>query len=425
MGQHNILVASCGSLSESEGSLVSEVLTSWPDAIAPSTQRMTFDQLLARLCGGGESLRTHAAAGLLLVSKRQSVEAIDRCVDELRTANLPALILADDHARWKPLQQQGIIVQPATTPASVVAAMLFALSERQELVDQMSRELSITLRVQAGARAEVERMHEELHLAAGVQHEFTASPLPVVDQLEMGVVYRPVNAVSGDIYHVRQLADGRVAFFVADAVGHGVPAALLTMVLTNSLLSSDHDESERSPTLVLERLNRRLLDSSLHTGRFATAVYGIVDPVSGEAHIAGAGHPAPIVMSGRGAREVETDGPLLGVFSDAEFPTRSFKLAPGETLVLYTDGLEAAFPVEKTLRAARLAQGKHAYAHVDHLESLFRRLAAHEPSSVLTQLEYMLDEQCGSLHQADDITTLAIRMRCAADERREIARLAA
>jgi serine phosphatase RsbU (regulator of sigma subunit) len=130
-------------------------------------------------------------------------------------------------------------------------------------------------------------------------------------------------------------------------------------------------------------------------------------------------------MSGRGAREVETDGPLLGVFSDAEFPTRSFKLAPGETLVLYTDGLEAAFPVEKTLRAARLAQGKHAYAHVDHLESLFKRLAAHEPSSVLTQLEYMLDEQCGSLHQADDITTLAIRMRCAADERREIARLAA
>jgi sigma-B regulation protein RsbU (phosphoserine phosphatase) len=425
MGQHNILVASCGSLSESEGSLVSEVLASWPDAIAPSTQRMTFDQLLARLCGGDESLRTHAAAGLLLVSKRQSVEAIDRCVDELRTANLPALILADDHARWKPLQQQGIIVQPANTPARVVAAMLFALSERQELVDQMSRELSITLRVQAGARAEVERMHEELHLAAGVQHEFTASPLPVVDQLEMGVVYRPVNAVSGDIYHVRQLADGRVAFFVADAVGHGVPAALLTMVLTNSLLSSDHDESERSPTLVLERLNRRLLDSSLHTGRFATAVYGIVDPVSGEAHIAGAGHPAPIVMSGRGAREVETDGPLLGVFSDAEFPTRSFKLAPGETLVLYTDGLEAAFPVEKTLRAARLAQGKHAYAHVDHLESLFKRLAAHEPSSVLTQLEYMLDEQCGSLHQADDITTLAIRMRCAADERREIARLAA
>jgi hypothetical protein len=52
-------------------------------------------------------------------------------------------------------------------------------------------------------------------------------------------------------------------------------------------------------------------------------------------------------------------------------------------------------------------------------------LAAHEPSSVLTQLEYMLDEQCGSLHQADDITTLAIRMRSAADERREIARLAA
>lgn len=425
MGQHNILVATCGSLSESEGSLLSDVLAAWPDEASPGTQRMTFDQLLARLCAGDESLRTRAAAGLLLVSKRQSVEAIDRCVDELRTANLPAVILADEHARWKPLQQQGIIVQPAGTSADVVAAMLFALAERQELVDQISRELSITMRVQAGARAEVERMHEELHLAAGVQHEFTASPLPVVDRLEMGVVYRPVNAVSGDIYHVRQLADGRVAFFVADAVGHGVPAALLTMVLTNSLLSADHDESERSPTLVLERLNRRLLDSSLHTGRFATAVYGIVDPVSGEAHIAGAGHPAPIVMSPRGAREVGTDGPLLGVFSDAEFPTTTVRLAPGETLVLYTDGLEAAFPVEKSLRTTRLAEGKHAHAHVDHLESLFTRLSAHDPSVVLTQLENMLDEQCGSLHQADDITALAIRMRSEADQRREIARLAA
>ncbi|HLP86105.1 MAG TPA: PP2C family protein-serine/threonine phosphatase [Phycisphaerales bacterium] len=425
MGQHNILVATCESRSEGDGALLSNLLAAWPDETAPTTQRMTFDQLLARLIAGDESLRTRAAASLLLVTNRQTVEAIDRCVDELRTANLPAVILADDAARWKPLQQQGVIVQPTDTPAGVLAAMLYALAERQELVDQMSRELSITMRVQAGARAEVERMHEELHLAAGVQHEFTAGSLPVVEQLEMGVVYRPVNAVSGDIYHVRQMPDGRVAFFIADAVGHGVPAALLTMVLTNSLLSADRDEGEISPSHVLERLNRRLLDSSLHTGRFATAVYGIVDPVSGEAHIAGAGHPAPIVMSPRGAHEVLTDGPLLGVFSDAEFPTTRVKLCPGETLVLYTDGLEAAFPVEKELRATRLEQGKHAFAHVDHLESLFKRLAAHDPSAVLTQLEYMLDEQCGSLHQADDITTLAIRMRCQTDQRREIKLLAA
>jgi sigma-B regulation protein RsbU (phosphoserine phosphatase) len=425
MGQHNLLVATSGSACEREADLLRGVLAAWPDEHGPSLQRMTFEQLLARLCAGDETLRTRSAAALLVVGKWHSAEAVDRCVDELYTANLPAVIVAEEHARWKHLQQQGIIVQPSDTSASVIGAMLFALAARQDLVDQVSRELSITMRVQAGAGAEVERMHEELHLAAGVQHEFTASSLPVVEQLEMGVVYRPVNAVSGDIYHVRQLVDGRVAFFVADAVGHGVPAALLTMVLTNSLLSADRDENELSPSQVLERLNKRLLDSSLHTGRFATAVYGMLNPLTGELQIAGAGHPAPVLMGNKGAREIETDGPLLGVFSDAEFPCVTCKLSPAETLVLYTDGLEAAFPVEKTLRAVRLQQGKHTHAHVEHLESLFTRLADHDPSAVLTQLEYMLDEQCGSLHQADDITTLAIRMRCATDQRRAIKLLAA
>jgi phosphoserine phosphatase RsbU/P len=411
MGQHNILVATCGSMAESEAARLTTVLERWPDAATPGMQRMTFDQLLSRLCAGDEALRTRAAVALLLVSKRQSLEEIDRCVDELRTVNLPAVILAEEHARWQPLQQQGVIVQPRDAAPGVIAAMLFALAERQELVEQMSRELAITMRVQAGARAEVERMHEELHLAAGVQHEFTAASLPAVERLEMGAVYRPVNAVSGDIYHVRQMGDGRVAFFVADAVGHGVPAALLTMVLTNSLLSAEHDESDMTPSLVLERLNRRLLDSSLHTGRFATAVYGVVDPATGRGSVAGAGHPAPLVMGSRGARELVTEGPLLGVFSDADFPAANFTLGAGETLVVYTDGLEAAFPIEKSQRAHRLAAGKHAYAHVDHLESLFMRLAEHDPAAVLMQLEHMLDEQCGSLHQADDITTLAIRMR--------------
>lgn len=405
MARQTLYIATSESLSESEARFAQLVTSAWPDA-KPRLSRLTFVQLMQELSRGSLGQR----AVLLFVERGVPMATVDRVIEDLQASSTPAVILAEDTPRWRPMQSQGVIVQAWDSQPAPVAAMLFALAERQQLVDVLSRELAITQRAQAGVRAEVERMHEELHLAAGVQHEFTAAPLPRVDGLDMGVLYRPVNAVSGDIYSVRRLTEHMLAFFIADAVGHGVPAALLTMILTNTLITADQHHAEfrgtvehATPAEVMERLNRRLVDGAMHTGRFATGVYGVFDVRTHQVTVSGGGHPAPMVVGRHGTRELSTEGPLLGVFPDAEFTQASTVLEAGETLLLYTDGLEAAFP-----RA--VAKGA-APAHTQHVRDVMLRHDMEGASAALSHLELLLDEQAGSLHQADDITVLAIGRR--------------
>lgn len=408
MGRNALVVATSEKLTPSEARFVQLVLAAWPEPCAPRLARLTFSQLVQHVQMPEGSLHGMPTC-LLFIARNDGIEHVDRCLTDIRQAGMSAVLLVEDEARWKPIQGQGIIVRPWNSPPDIVASMLFTLQERQHYVDVLGREVSILQRCQMGVRAEVERIHEELHLAAGVQHEFTSAAIPKVPALDIDVIFRPVNAVSGDIYNVRQISPTLTAFFIADAVGHGVPAALLTMILTSTLVTAEHDYTpghtqihRPSPKDVLDRLNKRLVASSLQTGRFATGVYGVVDSSTGVVTIAGAGHPAPFIVGRSGLREIVTQGPLLGVFDDAEFDQATTVLQPGDSLVIYTDGLEAAFP--------RLEGDKHRDRHIHHAAAA---IVNHRASTfdALRELETVLDEQSGSLHQADDITLLAITMR--------------
>jgi len=205
------------------------------------------------------------------------------------------------------------------------------------------------------------------------------------------------------------LGDGSAAFFLADAVGHGVPAALLTMVLTSSLTTTEHEGGELrilEPREVLERLNNRLCQSCLGSGRFATALYGVIDGRTGKVRVAGAGHPWPLVISKSGTTELRAEGPLLGVFPDAEFTQAEATLTPGQTLLLYTDGFEALFP-----HASSRTTDEPRWNGREYLQSMSRLVGEAEEGGLtgaLHQIELLLDEQSGSLHQSDDITAVAI-----------------
>jgi len=402
MEQTTLLVASAGAHSERAAAYVGRALRAWPAARMPAVRRVGFAQLSA-LLGRGDC---DAGAAIVFFGRSDAEDHIDRCVQDLHAASVPALVLTHECERWAPLGSHGVILLPWGTRPGAAGAMLYALADRQALVRSLLREIAIAHRCQAGVRAEVERIHEELHLAAGIQHEFTAAPLPTVAGVDMGVLYRPVNAVSGDTYSVRAIDDRRLIFFVADAVGHGVPAALLTMILTSSLSGFDARGLDRPlPAQVLERLNRRMVEGSMGTGRFATAICGTLDSATGELAIAGAGHPAPIVFGAGGGRAMETEGPLLGVFPDADFTQATTVLQPGESLLIYTDGLEACFP--------RPRPGAK-YPHIDAVTGLFRGRGERGAAEVVGELEALIDEQHGSLHQADDITALLMTKRPAA-----------
>lgn len=332
---------------------------------------------------------------------------IDRVVQALRLAQIPALILLPDALPWRAFQQGGVLFERLESEPAVLAAMLYALVERQQDFDLQEREAGLTRRCERNIREEMDRLHEELHLAASIQRQFNGPPPVNVPGLAFSTLSRPVSFVSGDVCCLRNAGEGRLAFLLADAAGHGVPAALLTMVLTHALATHEAVGSGESrllePAEVLSRLNRRLCEHCRGSSWFATAVYGIIDARSRQVNFASAGHPHPIILGPAGAREIQAEGPVLGIIPDGEFTQTSATLSSQEILVLYTDGLECIFPEEHASFARGAGIRPPTFFRDVHSDT-----EDESPQSVLARLERMIDEQVGSLHQADDVTAIAI-----------------
>ncbi|MFI4871755.1 MAG: PP2C family protein-serine/threonine phosphatase [Phycisphaerales bacterium JB061] len=338
--------------------------------------------------------------------------AVYKTIDLLRAARISAVLILPDGSPCEGLATGGVLTTTSSIADDVLAAKLHALSSRQETINDLARDLSISIRSSGGVREQMERMSQELSLAANIQRELIPREMPKVEGHEFGVLYRPAGYVSGDIYNIQKIDDKRVGFFIADAIGHGVPAALLTMIISQSLPMRGGVSDGRliSPSDALARLNDDLCDVSDGTPRFATAVYGILDTETGFVQIANGGHPSPLRIGENENYEVEAGGPLLGVFHDAHFPEETIQLRPGETLLMYSDGFELVFP-EKAEAVNTKQTGAAAY--IDQILSIagWKNKGKKSLASAFKSLERKLDEASGSLHQADDVTALAIS-RC-------------
>lgn len=185
----------------------------------------------------------------------------------------------------------------------------------------------------------------DLDLARKLQASFLPQTLPNVGSARFGVCYRPCGPVGGDFYDVVRLDEHHVGFYLADAMGHGVPASLLTVFLKKAVQPKEVTASSYRlipPGEVLARLNRDLIAQALAELPFVTMVYGLLDCRSGVVQLARAAHPHPVYLPYDGAPERwQTPGTLLGVF-EAEFPPIQRRLRPGDKLLLYTDGLPEA-----------------------------------------------------------------------------------
>ncbi|MEO1008860.1 MAG: PP2C family protein-serine/threonine phosphatase [Planctomycetota bacterium] len=293
----------------------------------------------------------------------------------------------------------GLLAIDRDAAAAEIAEGLRALASRQEAVGMLQRELRILSSFQGGAKQEMDRLHEELNLAAAIQQELLPAQLPQPEGLECGALFRPASYVSGDIYDVTQIDDDRLAFFVADAVGHGVPAALLTMVISRSLRSG---AATRSPAEAITALNADLVRAQRGRSRFATAVCGTIDVRSREVTLCTAGHPPALLFGEHGMTPIESGGALLGVFEGEPYEQTSFTLERGQTLVLYSDGFEMAFPDGGEAAASDVYLREFAALPWSGQDRQGTTDAA------LQKLAERVDCQAGSLHQRDDLTVLAI-----------------
>jgi serine phosphatase RsbU (regulator of sigma subunit) len=247
-----------------------------------------------------------------------------------------------------------------------------------------------------------------------VQREFLPRDFPEVGSVRIAAFWRPASYVSGDVYDVVRLDERHVGVFIADAVGHGVPAALLTMVICRGLPTKDVGKGSYRivpPGEALARINAEMLRHQGRTTRFATAVYAVVDCATGEVRLASAGHPPPVILRSGGATEAaNVTGGLLGVFEGEQYPEASLALGPGDRLLIHSDGFEQAFPGEPT--AAGRAERVPTKRFVEEFEAV---RGADGAAALVEQVGRRIDMQFGSVHQADDVTLLVVeRLRDAA-----------
>jgi len=308
---------------------------------------------------------------------------------------------------------------PATAPAgalhrsldcddAVLCATLEGMLHRQEELIQLRREVSISSRFQGGLQTEIARMHEELQLAAMVQREFLPRELPRLYGVEFASLWRPAHYVSGDIYDIARLDGDHVGVFIADAVGHGVPAALMTMIICRSLLPkviTGNSYRLVEPSDVLSKLNQDLIRRQGRTTRFATAAYALVNCRTRVMRFAGAGHPPPILLPTDGATQhLETEGGLLGVFEDEQYDQIEVSLGVDDRLFLYSDGFEQAFPGLQKNAATRPLPNTRYRRELEALRD------AGPPEQMVETISQRLDHQQGSLHQIDDLTLLCMHV---------------
>jgi phosphoserine phosphatase RsbU/P len=185
---------------------------------------------------------------------------------------------------------------------------------------------------------------EQLQMAGRVQRDFLPARLPDSDACRWATLFRPAEWVSGDIYDIARLDETHIGFYLADAVGHSMPAALLTMFLKHGIVMRESlSNSYRifEPVEVITRLNVLMTEQGLSGCQFATICYCLLNIKTRELRFARAGHPYPVLMGADGkVRTLECRGPLLGVFADSVFGQETVTLAGGDKLLLYSDGAE-------------------------------------------------------------------------------------
>jgi hypothetical protein len=224
-------------------------------------------------------------------------------------------------------------------------------------------------------------VRDELQVARQLQRELLPLAPPEVDGWRFAHSYRTANEVGGDYFSYVPLADGRLALAVGDASGHGIAAGLL-MAIANATLQTGV-ELDPSPVEVTALVNRVLCRTGDRRA-FLSLFYALLDPASGALEYVCAGHPFPLLRRAGGAIDELGSGSLpLGIRSDlAPRPART-QLAPGDLLLLYTDGLPEATVEEKSFGFDRLrallAEGGGAEAVHDRVAAAFAAYTAGQP----------------------------------------------
>jgi serine phosphatase RsbU (regulator of sigma subunit) len=268
------------------------------------------------------------------------------------------------------------------------------VADRTEEIAHANRELGDALGI---LEEKDRRLNEDLDQARSFQQSILPVT-PVAGEVEFAAIYRPLEQVGGDIYDITMMAEGHYRLFIADATGHGVQASLRTIVM-----KSEYDRLKvrhAQPDELLVEFNRRLVRQFHPAEMLCTACCFdvILEGRGARLRYVNAAHPPLLLASGAELREIYRDGPFLGLSDEIKLELVDEKLAAGDTVLAYTDGLSdqlggnrTGFRVDEAVRAALAATSSLALAMED----------------VVTQFNHFR----GTNAVADDLTLIGARVR--------------
>ncbi len=290
-----------------------------------------------------------------------------------------------------------------TTNKNTFLGVLYLDSRRPAAFSKLDRQILDALAFEAASvldnarlverERERQRLEQEFSIARDIQQAMLPHGFRDFPHLRVRGCNFPCHTVGGDYFDVFPLSEDRTAFLIADVSGKGLGAALLTTMLQGALSGMTFGSD---PARVIQHVNRFLCEHA-EVGRYATMFFGILDR-EGHLEFINAGHPSPILLRKGVAEAPFTEGSYpVGLVPDAQYVCARVKLEPGDTLVLFSDGVtEAMDPDEQLYGATRLR------------EALCGKIS--EP---LEQIQKCILESVENFtrgaRQADDLTMLLVR----------------
>ncbi|WCL50122.1 trifunctional serine/threonine-protein kinase/ATP-binding protein/SpoIIE family protein phosphatase [Leptospira sp. GIMC2001] len=255
--------------------------------------------------------------------------------------------------------------------------------ELERKVDARTKELMQTLNI----------LKKDLNYSKKIQTSIlpTIHPIP---QLSYALIYQPMDEVGGDFYDFFQINEHTSRFFIADATGHGIQAALITMAIKSEY--ENLKKTALTPADILTELNSIVINK--YKTLFFSCVVMDIDVKNLDVKYSSAGHPAQILLQDGKAIEMKKSGALLGLKKDMDYELISMKLQPDDRIYLFTDGVYEIFNDE------RIEFGE------DRFYELLLASYKQKPADQILTLENALIHYQGNGEFEDDLTLLAIQL---------------
>ena len=273
--------------------------------------------------------------------------------------------------------------------------------------ESLSSGINTTVDTLKGWIAEAEtRMDAELSTAKTIQESAlprTFPPYPDIEKFDVYAIMNAAREVGGDFYDFFLIGDGndndsgKLGFIIADVSGKGVPAALFMMKAKTQI--RDYLASGMEPGEAIENVNRLLCDGN-DESMFVTVWAGSLDYATGRVEFVNAGHNPPLLWSNDGGWHwlEEKSGLPLGLFDGLPYQTHSVDCQPGDTFLLYTDGVTEAMSVDEELFGE------------DRLLAVAEESAVLHPRALVEAVRRGVAEHARGAEQSDDITVLALEV---------------